>query len=246
MEERIAVLSDIHGNYEAFRTVLTSLSSHGITSIFFLGDIVGYGVSGAQCLRLLKQLPAICVQGNHDGNIRPPRDPQMRPVPQQILDRELMSLTSDEVDYLMLLPEREVIENEIILVHGAVTGRDDYILSPLAAEVNQRVMREQFPDARICFFGHTHIPMILYGTELDRSFQETRTVRLNPEEIYFLNPGSVGQPRDKCPLASYGIYDRAAQTFTVLRIPYNIEAEQERMRKAKFDEGTVKRLETGF
>ncbi|MFH0911998.1 MAG: metallophosphoesterase family protein [Planctomycetota bacterium] len=246
MDERIAVLSDVHGNYEAFRAVLASLQEKGIQKICYLGDIVGYGACGAMCLRLLRQLGIPSVQGNHDGNIRPPRDPEMRPVTQHILDRELMALTTEEVEYLLNLPIREEVEGNLMLVHGAITGRDDYILSPLAAEVNQRVLREHFPETRICFFGHTHVPMVIQGHEVDRSFQETRTFALDSPEPYFINPGAVGQPRDKCPLASYGVYDPAAQTMTIERLPYNIEAEQERMRQAGFDNSTIHRLSIGF
>ncbi len=246
MDDRIGVLADVHGNYTALRAVLANMDRQRVSTIWNLGATVGYGPAGAQCLRLLRMRGVASVQGNHDGNLRPPRDPEMRPELQATLDRELRALTEEEVDWFMDLPIREEIDEEVVLVHGALTGRDHYILTSKASALNQEILRTRHPNARVCLFAHTHIPMVLHAKEVDRDFEETRTVELDPGEQYLLNPGAVGQPRDRVPLASYGVYDRAAGTFTVVRLPYDIEAEQERMREAGSPERYVTRIAHGL
>ena len=245
MDDRIAIISDVHGNTMALDAVLADIDSLGIKTVFHLGDIVGYGDDGAECLRVMQKRGIQSVQGNHDGNIRPPRDPEMRPEAQVALEREFNQMDEAAVNALLALPERLIVEDTLIFVHGSLTGRDEYILNNTAVRENNELMATTFSGLHICFFGHTHLPMFIRGRLVDMEFRIPRTVRLAPRQAYLINPGSVGQPRDRNPQACYGVYDHAKQEFSIRRIPYDIEAQQERMRRAGLPDKLWMRLALG-
>ncbi|MBN1256844.1 MAG: metallophosphoesterase family protein [Planctomycetes bacterium] len=245
MESRIAFVSDVHGNLEAFQSVLQDIAEEGVTEIYHLGDIIGYGEAGAACLRILREKGIRTVQGNHDGNIRPPRDEAMRPEAQWVLEREFNLLTEEEIDWLMKLPDREIIDDLFIIVHGALTHRDDYIIDSKSFATNMEIMNSRYGAIPLCFFGHSHMPMVLGGAKAETSFHDNRTIKLENFVSYFINPGSVGQPRDKCPLASYAIYDREANTITIRRVEYDIEAEQLRMQEQNLPDKLIRRIALG-
>lgn len=245
MENRIAILSDVHGNSIALDAVFADIDAQGINAIYHLGDIVGYGDSGADCLRAMQARGVLSIQGNHERNIRPPRDPDMRAEAQCALEHELEQLTEENVETLLALPKEHFIEDVCILVHGALTGCDHYIITNTAVRMNNEMMQSDYPGFHICFFGHTHLPMVIRGKMMDMDFRQPRMVRLAPKQPYLINPGSVGQPRDRCPMASYGIYDHVKQTFTYRRVPYDIPAQQERMRRANLPDKLWMRLAVG-
>lgn len=242
---KTAILSDIHGNEEALGRVFARLDELGIEHVYHLGDVVGYGQGGRGCLERLQERGILSVQGNHDGNIEKPRDPRMRPEAQDALDREFEKLTPEQVRFLKELPEQRVLEDAFVLVHGALTGRDDYILTNQALRENRELLRNQYQGIKVCFFGHTHLPMVIAGSKPELGFQETRTVEMDPFASYLINPGSVGQPRDKSPLASFAVWDREAHTLTIERVVYDVTAEQTRMREAGLDAKLINRIALG-
>jgi len=246
MDESIAVVSDVHGNREALTAVLADIDARGIRQIFCLGDIVGYGEAGTACLRTLRERDALCVQGNHDGNIAPPRDPGMRAEAHATLAREHDLLTEEERRWLQTLPTERVVEDTVLLVHGALTGRDDYILNSDAVKKNRDLLRERYGGIRFCCFGHTHLPMIIQGGRVTMEFAETTEVELDPFATCLVNPGAVGQPRDRNPAASYAVLAPAANRLSIVRVLYDVAAEQARMRAAGLDERLTRRIAMGI
>jgi predicted phosphodiesterase len=245
MENQIAIITDVHGNIEALNTVLKEIDAAGIKEIYHLGDVVGYGHAGAECLRIIREREILSIQGNHDGNISPPRDERMHNDVHAVLERELERLTEEEVEYLKNLPTQRIIDDKIILVHGALTGRDDYIVTTEAVRTNYHKMADEYPNAHICFFGHSHLGMIIGGPQVEMGIHETKTFGLRAESPYLINPGSLGQPRDKCPKTCYCVYNSDEQTITMHRPEYNITAQQEAMKEAGISERLVNRLALG-
>ncbi len=106
-------------------------------------------------------------------------------------------------------------------------------------------MVEEFAPLRICFFAHTHVPMLVGMTDVITGLRESRAFKLDPEEIYLINPGAVGQPRDGCPLAAFGIFDTDNWTMTFVRKPYDIEGTKESILAAGLPGKFARRLEAG-
>ena len=106
-------------------------------------------------------------------------------------------------------------------------------------------MSEEFSEYRICFFGHTHTPLLVGHKSCVAEIRETCTYQLDPEDTYLINPGSVGQPRDNDPRASYVTYDTDTRDVCYHRIEYDIKTAQRKMEEAKLPEMLIERLAIG-
>jgi predicted phosphodiesterase len=244
-DKTYGIVSDVHGNQEAFSSTLAYLTGLGVNEIYCLGDLVGYGQGAAECVELVRKYNVRCIQGNHDAQIRPPRDPRMREEAQIALDIAMKQLTPEQMQWLQNLKHERVVDNRMVLVHGALTGRDDYILNNEAIKVNMRILAEKYAGLNLCFFGHSHVSMVLGSGETRVNIGESDIIDLNPGKRYLINPGSVGQPRDGIPKASFVIYDSAASQITFVRLEYDIKLEQDRMKKAGLPDKLWQRLALG-
>lgn len=245
MGKQYAILSDIHGNVEAFQTALAFLEGLEIDEIYCLGDIVGYGQGARDCVELIQKYSIHCIQGNHDAQVRPPRDARMRLEACLALEIANGQLSDKQVQWLRRLPHPTILNNRMVLVHGALTGRDDYILTQEAVDQNFEIMASRFPDIHLCFFGHTHLPMVIGESALNTRIVESTTFKLEQGEPYLINPGSIGQPRDGCPLLSFALFDPESWEVSIMRLNYNVEKEQERMRAAGLPDKLIDRLSIG-
>lgn len=242
---RVLIISDIHANLTAFETVLDHAKGQW-DYVWCLGDVVGYGPDPNECVDLLKTLPHLCLAGNHDWAALGRLDvrtfnPDARKAVQWTQD----TLTRENTAYLEALPVAFVI-GEYTLVHASPREPVwEYILEPLVAALN-------FPhfETPYCLVGHTHQPVVY---ELVSDSGDTEAIpplygqprHLNGHR-QIINPGSVGQPRDANPDAAYAILDLDANIFEHRRIPYDIHAVQDRMRKADMPERLITRLEHGW
>jgi len=240
-----AIISDVHGNETAFAAVLEYIAGTGAAEIYCLGDLVGYGQGAAACVKMAQKHNVRCLQGNHDAQVQPPRDPRMRAEANISLDHALQQLSTSQVEWLKSLPISRVVDNHMILVHGALTGRDDYILTQQAIQENLALLVEKYPECQLAFFGHSHLALVAVGDKVRMRFPETDIVTLKPGERYLINPGSVGQPRDEVPLASFALYDAAESQVIIVRIAYDIEEEQRRMQRAGLPQKLWLRLALG-
>jgi predicted phosphodiesterase len=139
-----------------------------------------------------------------------------------------------------------VLEKDFILVHGSLVERDAYLLTPPEITKNLQAMSTDFPAAKICFFGHTHVPMLIGTKQTIIDLQETKMFKLDPNERYMINPGSVGQPRDKCPLSAFGIFDTQNWTMTFIRKPYDFRRAQQLIIDNGLPEKFARRLALGI
>ena len=216
----MALVSDIHANWAALEAVLGDLAAQeGIEEVICLGDVVGYGPDPARCLDHVRSSGWLTLVGNHD---RACTDPTVlgwfNADAAAAVRWSIAQLDPEQLDWLRELPERaERLGSQ--LVHGS--PRDpvyEYILDSQTAEDNLRLIGD-----RLCFHGHTHVPGVFH-VEHGTITHDYRHGPLGVAAPALVNPGSVGQPRDGDPDASYGIWDTEASTFEFRRVPYDREA----------------------
>jgi diadenosine tetraphosphatase ApaH/serine/threonine PP2A family protein phosphatase len=243
---RYLVLSDIHGNLQAFEAVLADAPS-GLP-VWCLGDVVGYGPNPDECVALLRRLDHVCVVGNHDWAVINRADAQeFNPDAQRSLYWTEKQLTSASKAYLQSLPVSLVV-GEFTLVHGSPREPIwEYILYPPIARLNFAHFATPY-----CFVGHTHVPTIfhLYAEDNQHLCEMKQLAEDGPrrlgEERLIINPGSVGQPRDGDVRASYAILDTDTMTFEYRRVFYDVEKTQELMKKADLPSRNITRLSYGW
>lgn len=243
------IISDIHSNDEALTAVLAHVRRKAIARVYCLGDFVGYGGSPNQVLDRIRRLKArkVFLRGNHDRVAAGFEDGEL--FNQAARSAALWTrsqLSRPNKHFLVTLPTGPVISDAgDILCHGSPANEDEYIFSELDAA---RVL-EQFATS-IIFFGHTHLPVVFTLTpDLVLSgelIREPSTIRLDPANRYLINPGSVGQPRDRNPLASFAIWSPKRRTVQFFRIPYDIAGAQRAIQSAGLPRILGDRLGYGF
>ena len=230
--EPVLLLSDIHGNLPALEAVLEDAEARGgYSAVWVLGDSVGYGAQPNEVVERLRALPGLSmVKGNHEaaalGEITVA---DFNPVAGAATVWTAKNLRQEVRDFLRVLPE-VAIDREVTLCHGA--PRDpmwEYMLSVHTAEGNL----DHF-DTAGCVHGHTHVPSI-FGCYAERSWHAIQGHDQQIEELdyrrWFVNPGSVGQPRDGDPRASYALLrqdqNRDVMSVHFHRVEYDVALAQQ-------------------
>jgi len=243
---RYLVLSDIHANLAAFEAVLADVGH--FDKIWCLGDMVGYGPQPNECIERLREFPHICVAGNHDwAALDKLSDSDFNPDAQWACRWTREELLPENFEYLDNLPP-SLIEEGFTLVHGSPRQPIwEYILYPSIATSNFAYF-----DTQICFVGHTHTPVIFRYEQLDSggTCLPFPLPQGNPfplgEGRMIINPGSVGQPRDGDPRASYAILDPDEATLEYHRIHYPVEITQRKMMEEGLPIRLIARLGYGW
>jgi len=244
---RYLIISDIHSNLAAFEAVLADAGP--FDKVWCLGDVVGYGPDPNECVERLRDLPHICVVGNHDWAALGKMDTEdFNPDAKRACLWTREQLSPSNLEYLETLP-KSLVEEDFTLVHGSPRQPIwEYILNPAIAQANF----EHF-DTRLCLVGHTHVP-IIYRDNPNQAGETMIPSYGSPlalgEDRLIINPGSVGQPRDGDPRASYAILDsdreRSDLTLEYRRIPYPIETTQARMVESGLPVRLIMRLAYGW
>lgn len=243
---RYGIIADVHANLRAFEACLSVLDRAGFEKLLFLGDLVGYGAEPAECIKLLRSRPNVtAIIGNHDRMVLSDPDETMRRTAAMAIKWTQDQLHSGHMRYLTSLPQGQVVDDTFLLVHGSLTARDTYVMNLAEIEANRRAMREDFKDTKVCFFGHTHVPMIIGETTIVRDIKKNMTFRLDPKSIYLINPGAVGQPRDACPLGSCGVFDSSEWAMMFFRVPYDVQGAGRAILAAGLPRKFARRLEVG-
>ncbi len=238
---RIAVLSDIHSNLVALDAVLAHAGA--VDAVWHLGDVVGYGPEPDGVVARLIELGAIGVRGNHDAAAIGGREIEwFNPDARRAAEWTLARIAPTTRDWLAALPERTT-SDDLTLVHGS--PRDplrEYITDGSVAAANLAVL-----ETRHGLHGHTHVPVVWTETagriELLRADDDT-TIDLGTERR-LINPGSVGQPRDGDPRASYLVLDLPDGRVTWHRVDYDIATVQAAIRAAGLPDRLADRLALG-
>jgi predicted phosphodiesterase len=232
------ILGDIHGNREALEAALAALDARGIDALLCVGDLVGYNADPDACVDLLRRRGAISIAGNHDligtGRLGFERCSNKA---LHSLKRTRRRLAHDVAEYLRGLPSHQVIEREVLLTHGGVRDVQQYMTRARHVLENVEYLRQDFPEARICFFGHTHeqrvfeVARLDAGSEVAEPFAEALAVSrpfiatLRADREYFINPGSVDASRKRASkLAEFALFDSGTRCVEFGRVAYDAKA----------------------
>ena len=241
---RVLIISDIHANLEAFQSVIDHAGTNGgFDQIWELGDLVGYGPDPEACIDLLREHAHVGVAGNHDlAAVGKLGLEQFNMYAAAAARWTAAHLSDEHADFLRGLPLREEI-GDFTAVHGS--PRDpvwEYVVSSATATANFG----HFNTLR-CLVGHSHVPFVCRlddGVAVLYEFPLDVPVPLGNDR-YIINPGSVGQPRDGLPTASYILHDSDADTITHHRASYDIPATQRKMREIGLPDFLIDRLSVG-
>ena len=245
---RYLVFTDIHGNLEALLAVLKFVMKKRIDHYLFLGDLVGYGASPNEVVQKLAALkPLSLVRGNHDKAVCGLDSVQtFNPIAASAIYWTKSRITKKNFDFLYKLKKSpEVVHENITICHGSPFDEDYYIFGEFDAA--EAFAYFQTP---LCFFGHTHFPFV-YGEKdqlVEGTFLEGKTneVKLEKGVRYLINPGSVGQPRDRNPMAAFAIYDSDTRTVKFYRVEYDIAEAQRKILEQNLPSALAERLTLGI
>jgi predicted phosphodiesterase len=238
---RLAVLSDIHANLAALDAVCDDLGA--FDELWVLGDIVGYGPQPNEVIRRLQELGARAVTGNHDGAAIGTVDASwFNPDAQAAVAWTATVLDDNSRAYLAALPEVRR-DGELTAVHGSPREPIwEYITDAAIAAANLSAF-----DTRQCLYGHTHLPVIYRADGAHITVvpaTPSSAIKLDARRA-LINPGSVGQPRDGNPEASYLVLDPDAGSAEFHRVRYDIALTQRLMREVSLPRWLVERLSIG-
>jgi diadenosine tetraphosphatase ApaH/serine/threonine PP2A family protein phosphatase len=241
---RVLIISDVHANLTALEAVL----EHGNNreAVWCLGDLIGYGPDPNECVERIANLTnSLSLIGNHDQAV-------LGEIPLSRFNSDAGAvvawtqgiLSEKNQAYLNTLPSKVTLEG-YTLAHGSPNQPVwEYILDPNTADRNFEAFSTDY-----CFVGHSHLPIIFQRPYPD-SFAISQPVNWNePMQLkprMILNPGSVGQPRDGDPRASYGMLDTDAETWEMFRVEYDVKKVQERILEAGLPERQALRLMAGW
>ena len=242
MDKKFAILGDIHANLDALKVVLDDCRSQGVTDFLCPGDVVGYNANPCECLKIIRDLGCPVVMGNHDHYVSSRQNLEdFNPHAAAVIEWTRRQLTVEDIYWLRALPFVKTTMG-ITLVHATMDNPEafGYVFDHLQAEAN--FSHQVTP---LCFHGHTHCPMI-YEKQLGAVYRiDAQDFKLPIGRKYFINVGSVGQPRDGDPRAAYVLYDPQTRQVRFRRLEYDIAAAQERVRAAGLPERLAERLAYG-
>ncbi|MFL6715101.1 MAG: metallophosphoesterase family protein [Burkholderiaceae bacterium] len=215
---KIGLVSDIHGNHEALKAVLSELDRIGVDEIYCLGDVVGYYSQVNEVCDELIARDVRCVMGNHDWYMASGTScPRSRSV-NDCLAYQRKVITQRNLDWVRGFPVQRTV-GSLRMVHGGWADPIDEYLAP---------SQEYFAgiEGEVFVSGHTHIQIL----------------KAYPGKTY-CNPGSVGQPRDNDPRAAFAVYDNGM--ISLHRVEYDMQTVFDLMQQAGFNDYYYGCLKTG-
>ncbi|RTZ89663.1 MAG: metallophosphoesterase [Deltaproteobacteria bacterium] len=247
MGNRIAVISDIHANLEAFQEVLNHLGHQSVDGVVCLGDIVGYYTDPSACIELCREWGILCIMGNHDAAVCGKISlVDFNDTALAAIQWTRRNLSKEDLLFLNRLPRFHQEQDKYLLLHGSLLNPDRYIFFPEDAEKDFEEMMRVHPRTFLAFFGHTHQKRVFSYHRETISSGVPEDFHLDPLRRYLVNPGSVGQPRDHSPLASYLIYDEDQKRITFHRVAYDVRKAAEKVIKAGLPRSLAERLYRGW
>jgi predicted phosphodiesterase len=232
---RVAIISDIHSNLEALNSAFEAIDAQRVDDIVCLGDVVGYGANPNECLSLVRSRCSLILQGNHDAAAV-----DLSVANQFTLNAQLSAiwtfgaLVSENKDFLRSIPQMKP-RGDILFSHASPFEPEEwhYVIS----EFDTREAFQAFPE-RICFIGHSHIPVIFS--------EHGKVPAISQSGRFIVNVGSIGQPRDANPNLSFGIFDTDSWLYQNLRVGYDVDTAAEKIRKAGLPRALAERLYQGM
>ncbi len=250
-DEPLALLADIHANIEALAAVTGWLDQHGIKQAVVLGDLIGYGAAPNEVLGEIRRRGWLAIRGNHEDILLDPTYSEQRgglkARARAALDWTRQHLDVSSRQFIESLPLAAALGHEMIAVHGSlVDPRRCYAyIYDLSLDLNIRRMTElALPPGILIVHGHTHQTKIFQvqeedWNELDPAPGERR---LDPASSFFINPGSVGLPRDGNPQASFMVWDAAHRSLRSVRVAYDVQSAAQRILLAGYSDEVAEYL----
>jgi len=215
---RYGLLADVHGNLPALQVAVAVLAQEGVDNLLCAGDLVGYGPQPNECIRMLAELKATCVAGNHDllalGFIDDRRCGALAKATQ---DWTRHALGSAEREFLTDLP-RVAHKDELVMAHGSLDDSQTYVRSGARATAELRLAGQRWPTNRFLVLGHTHRQVVIGETRGSQRLRSDTALLLKGSDRTLINPGSVGQSRERepRPRVRFAVLDTAQRSV----IPY--------------------------
>ncbi|HEX4279270.1 MAG TPA: metallophosphoesterase family protein [Solirubrobacteraceae bacterium] len=241
---RVAIVSDIHGNRQAFEAVLDAIEASECQEMWCLGDLVGYGAEPDACVELARRYAAVCLAGNHDLGVRGALPLEEFSRGAALAARWTQNVIVPETRQYLDKLEPSYLDEHVGMFHAS--PRDpvwEYVLSPLQAELCLDVQSH-----RVCLIGHSHVALSFSRANGESASGQTR----GPEEElnltdgeWLINPGSVGQPRDGDPRAAWLELDLDAWEAVYRRTEYDIAGAAAAIRAARLPDSLAERLAYG-
>jgi len=245
----IAFLSDVHANHEALSACLEHARSLNADHFVFLGDHVGYGPDPARVLETIEASVgrgAVAILGNHDLSVTLKPREQMHDQARAAIEWTRSRLAAPQLEFLARLP-LTAVEDGRLYVHANAwaPGEWEYITGVFDAARSMRAT-----ERRWTFCGHVHTPALYHMTEDGRTSAFAPVpgvgIPLGPRRRWLAIVGSVGQPRDGNPAASYASFDPATAMLTFFRVPYDYATAARKIREAGLPPELAVRLQTGL
>ncbi len=226
---KIAILSDIHANAEALRAALDSIRARDVDRIVCLGDVVGYNTDVAECVALLRGADALCIAGNHDRAVT-------GQIPTEGFSNTAIRaiawtrkrIDADSLEFLRGLPLKAHIDDQLVVVHGALHLDEGCELLRLNTPERRRLSFDALAahpsGAQVCAFGHTH-RLGVYELGADGEERElaraANEIPLRDGCRYLVNPGTIGEPRTDERRATYLVLDTERNIISIGRAAYD-------------------------
>jgi len=238
---RYAIFGDIHANWEGLTAVMEDSQALGCTHYICLGDVVGYNANPVECLEFVRDMNCPIVKGNHDDEATQERSlDELNPLAESAMLWTREQLNEGHKQWLRELKlVRQV--RDFTIVHATLDSPGSW------AYVSNRfdaMASFSYQFTQLCFYGHTHAPRIYEKDDTVRCLRDMETT-LRRGVKYFINVGSVGQPRDGDWRASYAIYDVENQTVNIRRLDYDLATAQRKIREAGLPHILAERLALG-
>ena len=237
---RYLILSDLHANWEALQAVLAQAQST-YDRVVCCGDLVGYGADPDAVTEWVRENVSTIVRGNHDKACAGLEDLEwFNPVARQSVLWTQGVMKAVNLDYLRDLPKGPDLIDGFQIVHGSPLDEDEYV-------VTEREVAQVAPylEAQVAFFGHTHLQggFMCHRNGVKRFLVATQ--ELEDNAVYYINSGSVGQPRDGDPRAAYAVYEPEIRMVTLCRVEYDVPTAQRKIVEAGLPELLALRLSAG-
>ena len=238
---KYGIFGDIHANLDAFEVVLADMKEQGVTNFVCMGDIVGYNANPVECLQIVQDLDCPVVRGNHDHYCGFNDDLSgFHPLAAAVVDWTRKQLTDDQRQYLRELPFQRLVDS-FSIVHSTLDGPENwgYVFDKMDAEASFN-----YQTTSVCFFGHTHVPLAFEKSDIIRSGMYKK-IKVQLGKRYFINVGSVGQPRDGDPRAAYVVFDMMNNMIELRRLEYDVASAQKKIHAAGLPRRVADRLAEG-
>jgi predicted phosphodiesterase len=222
---KVAIISDIHGNLDAFGQVLNDIDTADIDTVVCLGDNVGYGPEPEQVIRQVRKRKIPCVMGNHERAVSDRAHLNwFNPAARISLKKTITMLSEESINFIKGM-KSSLVAYKSRFVHGFPPDSTDIYLFQVPDHILNQTFKEM--KERLCFVGHTHeLKLIGFDGKISQRIplKEGIVTHLDNDRKYIINVGSVGQPRDGNNNAKYVIWNTSEDSLVVKFVPYDIAA----------------------